>query len=211
MSSFFSCYNSKLPSHEVLQHIHGYIDSFFSCRYCRDHYLAMAERRHLTSIKDEDDAILSFWSAHNEVNERLSVEAHDPYFPKVQYPPQSVCNSCRDENGQFDTDKVLQFLLKHYRRVKTKAGRIRYVTVAVDSRNKSSINSKNDKANRAERYLLLHEASPQTRYHAFDVLSYIVVCIMCVTLLIILLLVICKRKLRTFNAANVYNRLVPIH
>lgn len=130
-SMLASCYsptNSSYPSSvDVLHAIHGYVSSFFTCSHCRTHFLAMSERMSLLSIADNKAAVLALWQAHNQVNARLSGVAHDPYFPKVQFPPQSECDSCAagGGGGQFDTNEVFSFLLKHYSRVLTPYGKIR--------------------------------------------------------------------------------------
>jgi len=120
-----SCYKATPGSVAVLQAIHGYVDSFFSCSECRNHFLSMAEKMKLLSIQDDQTAVMAFWEAHNQVNERLSVVMHDPYFPKIQFPPRALCAECSDDTGRFDSDQVFGFLMRHYRRVLTPFGRTR--------------------------------------------------------------------------------------
>lgn len=137
-----SCYKTQPGSVAVLNAIHGYVDSFFTCSYCRQHFLSMAERMKLLSITDDQTAILAFWEAHNQVNHRLSTEIHDPYFPKIQFPPRALCGKCSDDAGQFNTDHVFGFLMKHYRRVLTPFGRTR---VTAKRKNKKSKRGKKGK------------------------------------------------------------------
>ena len=106
--------------------IHGYVDSFFTCTDCRQHFLAMSERMKLLEIADDTTAVLAMWEAHNQVNARLSETLHDPYFPKPQYPPRSLCAGCVVDE-QFVSGEVFNFLMKQYRRVETPLGRIRSV------------------------------------------------------------------------------------
>ena len=115
---------------EVLQRIRGFIDVFFGCRYCRDHFVEMA--KNLTNeVKTHEDAILWLWSRHNRVNARLAQDVStDPWYPKVQFPPPDLCIDCRKETDAANTivtspgygvpetkwnkKVVLEFLKEHY-------------------------------------------------------------------------------------------------
>eukprot|EP00794_Sanderia_malayensis_P015853 gene15853-17451_t len=106
---------------EFLRRIRGFIDFFFGCRYCRDHF-----------VKSFDDAILWLWERHNRVNARLANDlSSDPAFPKTQFPPVELCKECRIIKGNSDNvivtspgygipetkwnkRVVLEFLKEHY-------------------------------------------------------------------------------------------------
>jgi len=136
-----SCHETAPGSVFVLRAIHGYIDSFFTCSHCRKHFLSMSEEMDILSITNDKFAVLTFWDAHNRVNKRLSTVTHDPYFPKIQYPPEKICPECKKGDGSFDTEAVFSFLLSHYRKVLTPYGKVRKFT----GRRKGSKKSKKQK------------------------------------------------------------------
>ena len=153
----------------------------------------MSERMSLLSIADNKAAVLALWQAHNQVNARLSGVAHDPYFPKVQFPPQSECDSCAagGGGGQFDTNEVFSFLLKHYSRVLTPYGKIRLVRGDKEGGGRpSAINTEELQ----ERTRDVFEGD-LTNFYLFSLF-------LCFSLLLVLLFVfLCKRKLRFFGGA----------
>lgn len=84
---------------EALHAIHGYVKHFFGCTDCSQHFQTMATKNKIWNVANKDDAVLWLWSAHNEVNQRLSGDAtEDPVFPKIQYPPEETCLNCRNAN-----------------------------------------------------------------------------------------------------------------
>lgn len=84
---------------EALHAIHGYVKHFFGCTDCSQHFQTMATKNKIWNVANKDDAILWLWSAHNEVNGRLSGDAtEDPVFPKIQYPAEETCLNCRNAN-----------------------------------------------------------------------------------------------------------------
>lgn len=102
---------------EVLHAMHGYVKHFFGCTECSQHFQEMAARNKMWSITSKDMAILWLWTAHNEVNQRLSGdETEDADFPKVQFPTREVCAKCyKAGNGSSgpEWDKVeVQVFLK---------------------------------------------------------------------------------------------------
>lgn len=117
---------------EVLHAMHGYIKHFFGCTDCSQHFQQMAVKNKMWSITSKDMAILWLWSAHNEVNQRLSGdETEDPEFPKVQFPSRDVCPKCYkaagsgsgnqngSRGGSAEWDKTeVQFFLKRMHNVR---------------------------------------------------------------------------------------------
>lgn len=80
----------------VLLMIRQYIDNFFSCSYCRQHFLYMTANA-TNEIKSNSEAVLYLWKRHNNVNARLRYDdSADPEHPKVQYPPKASCPKCYD-------------------------------------------------------------------------------------------------------------------
>ncbi|XP_026559083.1 sulfhydryl oxidase 1 [Pseudonaja textilis] len=114
--------SSGIP--EVLPTMRGYIRNFFGCRMCAEHFEGMAAES-MHEVKNRDEAVLWLWSRHNRVNARLAGTATgDPMFPKIQWPPKSLCSSChytptdsslQDGNKfMWDENRVLMFLKWHF-------------------------------------------------------------------------------------------------
>ncbi|XP_064420203.1 sulfhydryl oxidase 2 [Latimeria chalumnae] len=101
----------------VLQIMRRYIQHFFGCRECAQHFEEMAEES-MDSVKTVDEAILWLWKKHNAVNKRLAgAPSEDPEFPKVQWPTPDFCPACHKSIKGLHTwneDEVLKFLKRHY-------------------------------------------------------------------------------------------------
>ncbi|KAH9514560.1 Sulfhydryl oxidase 1 [Bulinus truncatus] len=106
---------------EVLLAIKGYMKHFFGCQVCSKNFLSMADTIP-NEVKSWKDEVMWLWSAHNKANKRLHTDiSEDPEFPKVQFPPESLCGSCKklsqSDDGatmSWDADAVLDFLLDFY-------------------------------------------------------------------------------------------------
>lgn len=73
----------------------------------------MASRRDIDKVSSWDESIIWLWSAHNEVNKRLSGDqTEDPEYPKQQFPSKERCPKCYDTDGSWNVSEVLQYL-KH--------------------------------------------------------------------------------------------------
>lgn len=91
---------------EVLKAMVGYLGSFFGCSDCAEHFLKMSNTM-ASNVTTLEDSVLWLWKAHNMVNQRLHGDAtEDPNFPKVQFPPPSVCLNCYTQRGLFDEKEV---------------------------------------------------------------------------------------------------------
>lgn len=113
---------------EILHAIHGYVKYFFGCTECSNHFQQMATANKIWSVPSKDEAVLWLWSAHNEVNKRLSNDKNteDPQYPKISFPSAEYCTDCRkqinnhhvhyDINNDVDWDKirVLGYLKQYY-------------------------------------------------------------------------------------------------
>uniref|UniRef100_A0A8C5UHL2 Sulfhydryl oxidase n=1 Tax=Malurus cyaneus samueli TaxID=2593467 RepID=A0A8C5UHL2_9PASS len=101
----------------VLQVMRRYIQHFFGCKACAQHFEEMAKES-MDSVKSLDKAVLWLWEKHNVVNNRLAGDlTEDPKFPKVQWPTPDICPACHEEiKGlhSWNEDQVLQFLKSHY-------------------------------------------------------------------------------------------------
>ncbi|XP_063172288.1 sulfhydryl oxidase 2 [Candoia aspera] len=101
----------------VLQIMQRYVQDFFGCRACAQHFAEMA-RPSLDSVKTWDEAVLWLWEKHNVVNARLAGDlSEDPKFPKVQWPTPAICPACHKgarSAPAWNQAQVLQFLKQHY-------------------------------------------------------------------------------------------------
>ncbi|XP_039235524.1 sulfhydryl oxidase 2 isoform X2 [Pipra filicauda] len=101
----------------VLQVMRRYIQHFFGCKACAQHFEEMAKES-MDSVKTLDRAVLWLWEKHNVVNNRLAGDlTEDPKFPKVQWPTPDICPACHEEiKGlhSWNEEQVLQFLKSHY-------------------------------------------------------------------------------------------------
>jgi len=104
------------PPNQVLKAMGGYIQHFFSCRECADHFTNMTEGGDaFANINTYQDAAIYLWKAHNEVNARLSrAESDDPVYPKFQFPAKSQCPLCYTSSGEYNERRVLGLLVQMY-------------------------------------------------------------------------------------------------
>lgn len=101
----------------VLETMHAYVKSFFSCEDCKNHFLQMAQRRELSKVSEWNESIIWLWAAHNEVNNRLAGDAtEDPAYPKVQFPSKERCKECYRPDNSWNEMQVLEYIKKVYRK-----------------------------------------------------------------------------------------------
>jgi len=94
---------NSLTGLDVLKRIRGFIDFFFGCRYCRDHFIEMAKKVD-DEVSTHDEAIMWLWERHNRVNARLKNDiSSDPSFPKEQFPLEDICETCRRVDKEEQT------------------------------------------------------------------------------------------------------------
>lgn len=84
---------------------------FFDCEECRDHFeqIPTPDGDHLS----RSEAQLWWWRAHNNVNDRVKrleeqYDDGDPGFPKVQWPSESQCPSCRSSREPSASKRTLR-------------------------------------------------------------------------------------------------------
>ncbi|KAI6660952.1 Oxidase 1 [Oopsacas minuta] len=122
----------ELSAVNVAAIIKEYIVRFFSCADCKLHFVRMSTRLEL-QITTDREAVMWFWIAHNKINERLKDDSStDPIAPKIQFPPQDICPSCRFSapilnptsevfslnSVTWNTTEVHNFLMSYYNRHK---------------------------------------------------------------------------------------------
>ncbi|KAM9832347.1 sulfhydryl oxidase 1 [Neosynchiropus ocellatus] len=103
---------------EVLGAFRSYIDKFFGCRPCAEHFENMAMES-LARVNSMSEAVLWLWERHNQVNNRVAGElSEDPSFPKIQWPSPEMCPACHSVKSSGDhkwkRDAVLPFLMSYY-------------------------------------------------------------------------------------------------
>lgn len=103
---------------EVLDAMLSYVTHFFGCTECSKHFQEMSQNKSMrTKVKTGDEAVLWLWSAHNEVNKRLSKDkSEDPQFPKITFPSPERCPNCRDKMGDWNEKEILNYLISVYSR-----------------------------------------------------------------------------------------------
>jgi len=107
-----------ISSREALIIAKNYVENFFTCESCREHFKEMAKVVQYEAVNDVS-AILWLWQAHNRVNKRLANDVStDPAHPKTQFPTQELCKSCSvtDTNGSshWNNTAVFLYLLDYY-------------------------------------------------------------------------------------------------
>uniref|UniRef100_A0A914WWW1 Sulfhydryl oxidase n=1 Tax=Plectus sambesii TaxID=2011161 RepID=A0A914WWW1_9BILA len=176
--------NADFKPVAVLEPIRQFVKHFLSCEECSKHFDQMANERRLSAVVAPQEVVLWLWRAHNEVNERLKGAAsEDPSFPKQQFPPPSLCPSCRS-GSSWDEKVVLDFLTKHYTNVYTDSAKSGSYKVSdfdkghrADADKKLNLNprfagvgQRVERMEETERRLQQEKTdlSPQRRWQAYD-------------------------------------------
>lgn len=102
--------------------VRGFVKHFFQCSDCSRNFVSYASSESAEKVVTKKEAVLWMWSTHNLVNKRLKKEEEeastgDPLFPKVQWPPVSVCSPCHggsSSNKEWDEGALYAFLLQYY-------------------------------------------------------------------------------------------------
>ena len=82
-------------SKDALTIVSKFIQNFFSCEHCREHFTDMSRTLAAGCILYDGDAVLWLWEAHNTVNRRLKNDiSSDPLYPKLPFPSQKRCPYC---------------------------------------------------------------------------------------------------------------------
>ncbi|XP_052789721.1 sulfhydryl oxidase 2-like [Mya arenaria] len=106
-------YPKDLPI-DVLSAIAGYMKHFFGCETCVKHFLGMTKTITVGDRKPSG-SILWLWQAHNKANARLRGDiTEDPKYPKLQFPPKTLCPECQSDTGVFIKSHVFDFFVKFY-------------------------------------------------------------------------------------------------
>ncbi|XXG65545.1 hypothetical protein AAC387_Pa05g3218 [Persea americana] len=114
-------------SHLAFTAICEFIRNFFICEECRQHFYAMCSSVS-APLNTTQSFALWLWGAHNSVNERLmkeeaAVGTGDPKYPKIVWPPKSLCPSCylslsRKNDStvhvHWNKDEAFKFLVGYY-------------------------------------------------------------------------------------------------
>ncbi|XP_036674372.3 sulfhydryl oxidase 2 [Drosophila suzukii] len=99
----------------VVQVFNGFVKFFMDCNDCRNNLREFKKIRPLSDVTQIDQEILWLWEAHNYINKQLAGgSSEDPKFPKIQFPSERDCPSCRDNQSEWRTDEVLKYLKSIY-------------------------------------------------------------------------------------------------
>lgn len=102
--------------------LRGFVDQFFRCQVCREHFLEMSSSA-MGTIKTRRDLVMWLWNAHNEVNKRLANEElksrkEDLQAPRTVWPTNHLCSDCilgtNREDPLWNEDVVYKFLKNWY-------------------------------------------------------------------------------------------------
>ncbi|CAG9532927.1 unnamed protein product [Cercopithifilaria johnstoni] len=106
-------------NNDLIEPFHQFIWNFFSCLKCKTHFHEKILGQNMTAVVTPADGVMWLWMTHNIVNKDIAGEAsEDPFFPKQQFPPASLCPQCRKQNGEFDAEAVLDFMINYYSNLK---------------------------------------------------------------------------------------------
>ncbi|KAI1725012.1 erv1 / alr family domain-containing protein [Ditylenchus destructor] len=124
----------KVHPMRPLQAIQGWVNSFFGCQHCRNHFMKMTTETFPMNeqrVRHVHDMVMYLWRAHNIVNNRLHGDVtEDPQFLKYQFPPLFLCPSCH-AGGHFSRRQVRNFLLRYYSNIKPAHRTHSYTSTAV--------------------------------------------------------------------------------
>lgn len=111
--------NNLRAAQEVLLDMRDYIQNFFGCRYCANHFVNGSSNVR-SEVTSHLSAVFWLWRFHNVVNQRLSEDvSEDPQHPKVQFPTKEQCLQCFSISKDSDTltwqeNDVLKYLQSMY-------------------------------------------------------------------------------------------------
>ena len=78
------------------------------------HFGAMWDELDGAAARNQIDANVWLWRAHNAVSLRLKATDPDAAPYKAAWPDAAQCASCFDEAGAYDEDYVFQFLMETF-------------------------------------------------------------------------------------------------
>lgn len=120
---------------EIPSAVRNYVKHYFACRECSEHFMNETSDIHRLDGKTHYEAVIYLWKGikkdsldtdllhrvsdvvHNAVNRRLHGDVtEDPQHPKIQFPSESLCSTCRSMNGtdSFNLSSTVDFLLNYY-------------------------------------------------------------------------------------------------
>nr|CCA19181.1 sulfhydryl oxidase putative [Albugo laibachii Nc14] len=141
----------KLRPSQVAVAIHTFIEHFFGCEECVEHFLKENPPAVMSQLQKSDDdggeaSIIWLWDMHNAVNERTE---------KAFWPPSSVCKTCyieTDEVSKVNETSVVSYMVASYQQLEGDVWSLRYNVEGVGGAVRGSISK------RVRHYLLLLSA-----------------------------------------------------
>ena len=117
-----SASNKEVSGANMMSALRGFIDKFFSCSTCREHFLQVLAKEKTELVETSKDFALWLWESHNVVNMRLAQEEEergtgDPARPKHAFPHPVMCESCFRSVHPMRVSEggIYAFLCDHYR------------------------------------------------------------------------------------------------
>nr|XP_039269923.1 sulfhydryl oxidase 1-like [Styela clava] len=110
-------YNAdEQDTESVPRAMEAYITNFFSCVECRKNFIKeIIDSPYEDGLTSNKDVVLWLWELHNKVNKRLhGAISEDPNIQKVQFPPVKFCYDCQNSDGDWNRDKVFEYLVQRY-------------------------------------------------------------------------------------------------
>jgi len=95
---------SRLSPNSLLTTVHGFIQHFFKCLYCRRHFLEQFDMGSYglgQARTNTADTVLYFWRLHNAVSVRVAAE-HGCADADRRWPPISLCPQCWETRTSND-------------------------------------------------------------------------------------------------------------
>uniref|UniRef100_A0A0M3K852 Sulfhydryl oxidase n=1 Tax=Anisakis simplex TaxID=6269 RepID=A0A0M3K852_ANISI len=118
VNAYMNSLERELQPLQILSSIKQWVDSFFGCLHCRQHFDRMTTKIFPMTerwIRQPSDMMMYLWRAHNIVNQRLHNDpTEDPQFEKYQFPAPFLCQSCQIGSDHFSKKEVHRFLMRFY-------------------------------------------------------------------------------------------------
>jgi len=119
---------SSFNGSQMFVALYSFIDYFFACSECRQHFLKVADETDPKNVQSADEFNLWLWAKHDEANLRLRKEeiengSINPQRPKGVFPPPDLCSDCFEHKDNHTnstgilpvmTYDMLPFLMDFY-------------------------------------------------------------------------------------------------
>uniref|UniRef100_A0A7I4F9J7 Sulfhydryl oxidase n=1 Tax=Physcomitrium patens TaxID=3218 RepID=A0A7I4F9J7_PHYPA len=119
--------------------IEAFVDDFYKCDHCRDHFRNATTRSQASSQISKRDLVLWLWRIHNMITEVVASEEHKTEGNSSKlWPAENDCPACRDKTSSltfdWDEEAVYYYLMDFYGPSPQNPGNGMKVRSAYDSR-----------------------------------------------------------------------------